>query len=65
MRNNNILTLEEFKEKNYGKRGTERRNELEAGYKTFKTQILIHEKQFTKKDILSENIKNDISTKLE
>lgn len=43
MKNNNILTLEEFKEKNYGKRGTERRNELEAGYENFKIGALIHE----------------------
>lgn len=26
------MTLEEFKEKNYGKRGTKARDELEAGY---------------------------------
>lgn len=31
-----VMTLEEFKDKNYGKRGTKERDELEAGYKNFK-----------------------------
>ena len=30
--NKNLMTLEEFKEKNYGKRGTKERDELEVGY---------------------------------
>ena len=41
MKNNNIVTLEEFKEKNYGKRGTKEREELEAGYENFKIGALI------------------------
>jgi DNA-binding XRE family transcriptional regulator len=40
---NSIMTLEEFKEKNYGKRGTKERNELEAGYENFKIGALIHD----------------------
>ena len=39
----NIMTLEEFKEKNYGKLGSEKRNELEAGYKNFKIGVLLQE----------------------
>jgi hypothetical protein len=31
----NLTTLEEFKEKNYGKLGTIARDELESGYKAF------------------------------
>jgi hypothetical protein len=31
----NLTTLEEFKEKNYGKRGTIARDELESGYEAF------------------------------
>jgi hypothetical protein len=31
-KNKNSITLEEFKEKNYGKRGRKGRDELEAGY---------------------------------
>ncbi|MFN7848249.1 MAG: helix-turn-helix domain-containing protein [Bacteroidota bacterium] len=39
----NLTTLEEFKEKNYGKRGTKKREELEAGYEIFKMGTLIHD----------------------
>lgn len=42
-KNNNLMTLEEFKEKNYGKRGTAERDELEAGYENFKIGTLIHD----------------------
>lgn len=42
-KNNNLMTLEEFKEKNYGKPGTKERNELEAGYEAFKIGALIQE----------------------
>ncbi len=45
---NNVLTLEQFKEKNYGRRGTEKREELEAGYKNFKIGALIHEARIEK-----------------
>jgi DNA-binding XRE family transcriptional regulator len=39
----NITTLEHFKEKNYGKRGTKKRDELEAGFDAFKIGALIHD----------------------
>lgn len=42
-KNKNLLTLEEFKENNYGKRGTKDREELEAGYDAFKIGALIHD----------------------
>ena len=42
-KNKNLMTLEEFKEKNYGKRGSKERDELEAGYENFKVGALIHE----------------------
>jgi DNA-binding XRE family transcriptional regulator len=42
-KNKNLTTLEEFKEKNYGKRGTKKRNELEEGYESFKMGALIHD----------------------
>ena len=38
-----LLTLEEFKQKNYGKRGTKERDELEEGYEAFKIGALIHD----------------------
>jgi DNA-binding XRE family transcriptional regulator len=42
-KNKNLTTLEEFKEKNYGKRGSKKREELEAGYEIFKMGTLIHD----------------------
>jgi ribosome-binding protein aMBF1 (putative translation factor) len=44
----NIMTLEQFKEKNYGKRGTAKREELEAGYENFKIGALIYEARIEK-----------------
>ena len=39
----NLITLEEFKEKNYGIRGTKERDELESGYEAFRIGALIHD----------------------
>ena len=44
----NNLNLEQFKDKNYGKIGTTKRNELEAGYENFKIGALIHEARLEK-----------------
>ena len=44
----NIITLEEFKDKQYGKRGTAKREKLEAGYENFKIGALIHEARLEK-----------------
>ena len=43
-----ILTLEQFKDKHYGKRGTAKRDELEARYESFKIGALIHEARLEK-----------------
>ena len=40
---NNIISLEQFKDKHYGKRGTVKRDKLEAGYENFKIGALIYE----------------------
>ena len=40
---NNTLTLDQFKEKHYGKRGAKKRDELESGYQDFRVGALIHE----------------------
>ena len=45
---NNITTLEQFKDKNYGERGTKKRDDLEAGYESFKIGVLIHEARLEK-----------------
>jgi DNA-binding XRE family transcriptional regulator len=42
-KNKNLTTLEEFKEKNFGKRGTKKRDELESGYDAFKIGAMIQE----------------------
>lgn len=47
-KNENLMTLDEFKEKNYGKLGTKKRDELEAGYESFKIGILLHEARIEK-----------------
>lgn len=43
-----MLTLEQFKARNYGKRGTQKRDQLEAGYEKFKIGVLIHEARLEK-----------------
>lgn len=45
---NSIMTLEQFKDKHYGKRGTAKRDELEAGYDSFKIGVLIHQARLEK-----------------
>ncbi len=47
-KNKSTMTLEEFKEKNYGKRGTKRRDELEAGYESFKIGALLRQARLEK-----------------
>jgi ribosome-binding protein aMBF1 (putative translation factor) len=42
------MTLDQFKDKHYGKRGTKKRDELEAGYENFKVGALIHEARIEK-----------------
>ena len=45
---NNILTLEQFKDEHYGKRGAAKRDALEAGYENFKIGVLIHDARLEK-----------------
>ena len=40
---NSLVALEQFKENNFGKRGTKERDELESGYEAFKIGTLIHD----------------------
>jgi ribosome-binding protein aMBF1 (putative translation factor) len=47
-KNNNTMTLEQFKDKNYGPKGTEKREALEAGYEHFKIGTLIHDARIEK-----------------
>lgn len=45
---NNIQTLEQFKDEHYGKSGTAKRDQLEAGYENFKIGALIHDARLEK-----------------
>jgi ribosome-binding protein aMBF1 (putative translation factor) len=48
MKKSSIKTLEQFKELHYGKRGTAKREKLEAGYESFKIGALIHDARLEK-----------------
>lgn len=45
---NNQMTLEKFKDKHYGIRGTQKRDELERGYEDFKIGFLLHKARIEK-----------------
>ena len=45
---NNLMTLEQFKDKHYGKPGTKRREELEEGYEEFKLGVMLLEARIEK-----------------
>ena len=47
-RKSNTMTLDQFKDKHYGKRGTAKREELEAGYENFKLGALLHDARLEK-----------------
>lgn len=48
MKKSKTLSLDQFKEVHYGKRGTSKRDKLEKGYETFKIGALIHEARLEK-----------------
>lgn len=58
---NNTTTLEEFKDKHYGKRGTAKREELEAGYENFKIGALIQEAR-VEKGLTQEQLAEKVGT---
>jgi hypothetical protein len=47
-RENNITSLDQFKDKHFGEAGTPSRTELEQGYENFKIGALIHEAKLEK-----------------
>jgi ribosome-binding protein aMBF1 (putative translation factor) len=61
MKKNNIITLEQFKDKHYGIRGTSKREELEAGYENFKIGALIHEAR-VEKGLTQEELAEKVGT---
>jgi DNA-binding XRE family transcriptional regulator len=48
MSTKNKITLDEFKDKHYGVKGTEKRDALDEGYETFKLGALLHEARIEK-----------------
>lgn len=44
----NTMTLDQFKDKHFGKSGTEKREALEAGYENFKIGALLQEARLEK-----------------
>lgn len=47
-KNNNIKTLDQFKDKHYGKTGVVKRDELECGYENFKIGAMIQNARLQK-----------------
>lgn len=47
-KNNNITTLQQFKDQHYGKRGTAKREKYEASYEQFKMGLLLKEARIKK-----------------
>lgn len=59
--NKSIITLDEFKDKHYGKVGTKKRDELEDGYENFKIGALILEAR-KEKGLTQEELAEKIGT---
>ena len=57
----NLITLDQFKDKHYGKHGTAKRDRLEAGYEAFKIGALIHEARL-QKGMTQEDLANKCGT---
>ena len=55
------MTLDQFKDKHYGKIGTKKRDELETGYESFKIGYLIHEARL-KKGLTQEQLATKVGT---
>ena len=46
--NNNLTTLDQFKDEQYGKGGTVKREQLEVGYEQFKLGAMLHQARIDK-----------------
>jgi len=58
---NKIITLDQFKDKHYGKLGTEKRDQLEEGYQNFRIGALILEARL-EKGLTQEELAEKIGT---
>ncbi|MBL4586659.1 MAG: helix-turn-helix transcriptional regulator [Flavobacteriales bacterium] len=61
MKKSNLTSLDEFKDENYGKRGSKKREQLESGYENFKIGALIHEARL-ERGMTQEQLANKIGT---
>ena len=59
--NNDVITLDQFKERHYGKIGTAKRDNLEAGYAEFKLGAMIQEARI-EKGMTQEELANKCGT---
>jgi DNA-binding XRE family transcriptional regulator len=57
----NITTLDQFKTRHYGKKGTTKRNKLEASYENFKIGALLHAARL-EKGITQEELAEKVGT---
>ena len=60
-KNKNVITLDDFKDKHYGKVGTTKRDELEGGYENFKIGALILEAR-KEKGLTQEELAEKVGT---
>ena len=60
-KNNNTKTLDQFKDKHYGKIGTAKRDELESGYENFKIGAMIYNARI-QKGLTQEELANKAGT---
>jgi DNA-binding XRE family transcriptional regulator len=58
---NNMTTLDRVKDKHYGKKGTVKRNKLEAGYENFKIGALLYEARL-EKGLTQEELADKVGT---
>lgn len=61
MKPNTKITLDEFKDKHYGVKGTQSRNDLENGYENFRLGALLHEARL-EKGMTQEELANKVGT---
>jgi len=57
----NVITLDQFKDRHYGKHGTAERDAFEAGYASFKIGVLIHEARL-KKGLTQQELAKKVGT---
>lgn len=58
---NNVMTLDQFKDKNYGKVGSEKRDKLDANYRNFKIGAMLHDARI-EKGLTQEELANKVGT---